>query len=70
MIENITREDVELLMQNAIVAYNESTDTNIYKFNVWVEDELVDTIMLPSHLAPIYRDNPIFIEVTGNPIFD
>jgi hypothetical protein len=70
MIENITREQVELVMQDAINAYNTSTDSNEYRFNIWVEDELVDIMTLPSYLAPIYRNNPVFIEVTGNPIFD
>lgn len=70
MIENITRQDVELVMQETINAYNASTDLTDYTFNIWVEDELVDIMRLPSYLAPIYRNNPVFIEVTGNPIFD
>jgi hypothetical protein len=70
MIEDITRQDVELVMQETINAYNASTDLTEYKFNIWVEDELVDIMTLPSYLAPIYRNSPVFIEVTGNPIFD
>lgn len=70
MIENITRADVEAVMQQAIETYNNSTDSKEYKFKVWVDDELVDIMTLPSYLAPIYRQNPVFIEVTGNPIFD
>jgi hypothetical protein len=70
MIENITREDVEIVMQDAINAYNSSTDQNEYRFNVWIEDELVDVMTMPSYLAPIYRNSPVFVEVTGNPIFN
>ena len=70
MIENITRTDVEAVMQQAIQDYNNSTDPNDYKFQVWVEEELVEIMTVPSYLAPIYRSNPVFVEVTGNPIFD
>lgn len=70
MIENITRSDVESAMRRAINAYNNSTDLAEYKFNIWIEDELVDTMTVPSYLAPVYRGAPVFVEVTGNPIFD
>jgi hypothetical protein len=70
MIEGLTRADVEAVMQQAIADYNNSTDESNYTFRVWIEDEMVDLFTVPSYLAPIYRSNPVFVEVTGNPIFD
>jgi hypothetical protein len=70
MIEGISREEVEAVMQQAISDYSNSTDPKEYRFKIWVEDELVEIMTLPSYLAPIYRSNPVFIEVTGNPIFN
>jgi hypothetical protein len=70
MIENITREQVEALMQATIATANESTDQTAYTFNIMVDGEHVDILQMPAHLAAIYRSNPVFVEVTGNPIFD
>lgn len=70
MIENITRQDVENVMQQTIDNFNNSTDTKEYRFNIWIDDELVDILKVPAHLAHIYRNRPSFIEVTGNPIFE
>jgi hypothetical protein len=70
MIENITREQVEALMQATIATANESTDQTTYTFNIMVDGEHVDILQMPAHLAAIYRSNPVFVEVTGNPIFD
>lgn len=70
MIENISREDVEAVLQRTIADYNNSSNENNYVFNIFVDDELVDKITVPGYLARFYRSNPTFIEVTGNPIFD
>lgn len=70
MIEGITRADVEAVMQKAIEDFNNSTDPNDVRFRIWIEDELVDMLTVPSYLAHVYRSNPVFVEVTGNPIFD
>jgi hypothetical protein len=70
MIENITRQDVENVMNQTIQNFNNSSDPSEYKFNIWVDGELVDILKVPSHLAVIYRNNPVFVEVTGNSIFE
>jgi hypothetical protein len=69
MIENITRQNVEDVMSQTIENFNNSTDTKEYKFNIWVDGELVDVLTVPSYLANIYKNTPIFVEVTENPIF-
>jgi hypothetical protein len=70
MIDNIIRQDVENVMQQTIDNFNNNTDNKEYIFNVWIEDELVDILKLPANLATIYRNSPVFVEVTGNAIFE
>ena len=70
MIDNVTRQNVENVMQQTIDNFNNNTDNKEYIFNVWIEDELVDILKVPANLATIYRSSPSFVEVTGNPIFE